>query len=111
MKSIKYFQYKNTWEFERFLRSCKHRLKDAVGFSVFNVERYHGNILKTYIIYLYDDAKLYFKVVFFKNFFVCKKAPRGLEGNKLLEWYSAAAVRWYKVKDCYGVKDWYIIES
>ena len=111
MKSIKYFQYKNTWEFERFLRACKRWLEDAVGFSVVGVERYRGNILKTYAIYLSDGAKLHFKVVFFKDFFACKRAPWGFEGNKLLEWYEGAAVKHYKVKDDYGIKDWYVIES
>ena len=111
MKKIKYFQYKNTWEFERFLRSYDYKPEDAVGFSVVGLERYRGNILKTYTVYLNDGGKVYFKVVYFKSFNELHQCRLGFKGDKLLDLYEGAAVRWWKVKDIYGIKDWYIIES
>ena len=50
MKSIKLFQYRDTWEFEKFLSTYGYRLSDVDGFSFIGKKHYHGNILKVYSI-------------------------------------------------------------
>ena len=111
MKSIKYFKYKNTFEFEHFLSKYGYIVSDVVGFSVVGIEYHHGNILKEYMIYISGRVHVFFKVVYFKDFNECNKARLGVINNKLLvEWYSSAAVRQYKVKDVWGMKDEYVIE-
>ena len=110
MKKIKYFMYKNTYEFEKFLSIYGYILSDVVGFSVVSVEYHHGNILKEYMIYLSGRVQLFFKVVYFKSFNECEQARLGLSKDKLLvEWYSSAAVVQYKYKDPWGMKGWYVI--
>ena len=110
MKSIKLFQYRDTWEFEKFLSTYGYRLSDVDGFSFIGKKHYHGNILKVYSIWFKDCGEQYFKVVYFKSFNECKQSRRGFKGNKLLEWYEISNVRWYKVKDVWGMKDEYVIE-
>ena len=110
MKSIKLFQYKDTWEFKKFLDSHNYRLSDVDGFSFIGKKHYHGNILKVYSIWFKDCGEQYFKVVYFKSFNECKQSRLGFKGDKLLEWYEISNVRWYKVKDVWGMKDEYVIE-
>ena len=111
MKNIKYFEYKNTFEFGRFLSSYGYSLDDVKGFSFAGKEQYHGNILKEYYIHFNDGEKEYFRVVYFKSFNEINQSRLGFNGNKLLEWYEDANVRLYKWKDHYGLKDEYIIQS
>ena len=82
MKNIKYFIYKNTLDFERFLDAYGYRLSDAVGFSVYDKQHYHGNILKTYIIYLSDNERIFFKVVYFKSLNELQQCKLGSKGDK-----------------------------
>ena len=110
MKSIKLFQYRDTWEFERFLSAYGYRLSDAKGFSYIGQKQYSGNILKEYFIHFNDGEKEYFRIVYFKSFNECNQSRLGFKGNKLLEWYESANVRWYKFKDVWGMKDEYVIE-
>ena len=110
MKSIKYFKYKNTNAFEKCLNEYGYTINDAVGFSVCDKQKYHGNILKEYVIYLVDHDHVFFKEVCFKSFNEIQQARLGFNGKVLLEWYESANVRQYKVKDVWGVKDEYVIE-
>ena len=110
MKSIKYFQYKNTYNFKKFLNAYGYILNDVKGFSFVEIKQYHGNILKTYFIHFNDGEKEYFKVVYFKSWNECNQARLSFSCIKLSGWYSSAYVRWYKVKDVWGVKDYYVIE-
>ena len=96
MKNIKYFMYKDTYEFERFLNEFGYKLNDAVGFSVSGIQHYHGNVLKEYIIYINDGESIYFNVVCFKSFNECQQARLGFKGERLLNWYNDAAIREYK---------------
>ena len=111
MRNIKYFQYKNMREFERFLNKCKCGMWKVTGFKFSREEHYNGNILKVYSIYFKDGSYKYFKVAFFKSIFECDKARLGVINNKLLMWYDDANVRKYKVKDIWGLKDKYVIEN
>ena len=111
MKSIKCFEYKNTYEFERFLSEYGYFLNDVKGFKFIGKKQYHGNILKLYFICLKDGEEVYFGVVDFKSWNECNQARLGFNGPKLEEWYNDAIVRRYKVKDVWGVKDEYVIES
>lgn len=112
MKKIKYFIYKDTYEFEKFLNVYGYILSDVVGFSVAGVEHHNGNVLKEYVIYLSGRVHLFFKVVYFKNFNECKQVRWGFNSDKLLiEWYNTAAIKEYKVKDVWGMKDEYVIKS
>ena len=110
MKNLKYFKYKNTYEFEKFLSGYGYILSDVVGFSVAGVDYYHGNILKEYMIYISGRVHVFFKVAYFKSFNECNQCRLGFNGDKLLEWYDDANIRHYKVKDVWGVKDEYVIE-
>ena len=111
MKSIKYFEYKNTYEFERFLSKRRCWLKDIKGFKFGWKKQYRGNFLKTYIICLKNDRILYFSIASFKSFFERNRAYLGVSGFKLFKWYEIADVVMYKVKDEYGMKDEYVIQS
>ena len=110
MKNIKYFQYKNTYEFKKFLDAYEYRLWDVVGFSYAGKEQYRGNILKEYCIHFKDGEYEYFKIVYFKSFNERNQSRLGFNGDKLLEWYEDANVRKYKVKDVWGTNDKYVIE-
>ena len=111
MKNIKYFQYKNTYEFKKFLDAYEYRLWDVVGFSYAGKEQYRGNILKEYCIHFKDGEYEYFKIVYFKSFNERNQSRLGFNGDKLLSWYEDANVRKYKVKDVWGMKDEYVIET
>ena len=102
MKNIKYFKYKNTYNFEKFVKEYGYKLNDVVGFSFSDKQQCHGNILKTYIIYFSDHDHVFFNVVYFKSFNEYHQCRLGFNGNKLLEWYNDANVRKYKVKDIYS---------
>ena len=97
MKNIKYFKYKNTYNFEKFLREYGYTLSDAVGFSVNVIFHYRGNVFKSYIIYLKDAMLACFKVVYFKSFNEYHQCRLGFNGEKLLEWYNDANIRKYKL--------------
>ena len=74
MKSIKYFKYKDTCAFEKFLSAYGYKLKDVAGFSFGWKKQYHGNILKVYFIHFKDGEYEYFKEVCFKSFNECNQA-------------------------------------
>ena len=111
MKNIKYFKYKNTFAFEKFL--CKHHywVENIKGFSFGWTERYHGNILKVYMIYFNDNEYKLFRIVYFKSLDVCDKARLGFINNKLLMWFDDANIVKYKVKDVWGMNDKYVIQN
>ena len=97
MKSIKCFKYMNTYNFEKCLKEYGYTIADVSGFSVSGIKHYHGNILKTYIIYVYDGESVYFSVVFFESFNEYRQSFLGFNGNKLLYWYETANIVWYKL--------------
>ena len=101
MKSIKYFKYWYSYEFERCLKDYGYSIDDVVGFSVSSIKRYRGNILKTYIVYICDGESVYFSVVYFKSFNEYNQAWLGFGGNKLLDWYQTAIIKLYKLNDEY----------
>ena len=111
MKNIKYFQYKNTFAFEKFLCNNHYWVHNITGFKYGWKEQYRGNILKAYFIYFNDNEYKIFRVVYFKDLNECDKARLGLINNKLLMWYDDANVRKYKVKDIWGMDDKYVIEN
>ena len=98
MKNIKYFKYKNTNAFERFLSAYGHRLDDVEGFSVIGKKQYRGNVLKVYSIWFKDCDEGYFKVVYFKDFNEYRQARLGFKGDKLLSWFEDSDIRKYKEK-------------
>ena len=110
MKNIKYFKYKSTYSFEKFLNNYGYKLADVKGYKFGWKNQYHGNVLKTYVIYLKDDECVYFKVVYFKNLNECHQSSLGFNGSKLLDWYQNANVRCYRVYDVWFKKyDRYVI--
>ena len=109
MKSIKCFNYKNTYEFEKFLNEYGYTIDDVKGFAVSDQEQYHSNILKTYNIHFNDVEYEYFKIVYFKSLNEYHQSRLGFNGNKLLDWYEDANVIKYKVKDIYSLHDKYVI--
>ena len=109
MKNIKYFKYKNTYNFEKFLKECGYKIDDVSSYSVIGEKRYNGNILKEYTIFFSDHDHAFFKVVYFKSLNECDRSRLGFNGNTLLEWYQDANVIKYKVKDVWGLNDKYVI--
>ena len=109
MKNIKSFKYKNTFEFDKFLRSNHCWIENIKGFKYGWKEQYHGNILKAYMIYFNDNEYKLFRVVYFKSLDECDKTRLGFIKNKLLMWYDDANIIKYKVKDIYGLNDKYVI--
>ena len=101
MKSIKNFKYWYTYDFQNFLESFGYTIDDVKGFSVSSIKRYHGNILKTYIVYVYDGESVYFSVAYFKSFDEYNKAWLGFSGNRMLHWYEIATIKEYKLNDEY----------
>ena len=101
MKNIKLFKFWYSYEFEKCLKDYGYTLEDVKGFGVSSVERFRGNILKTYIIYVNDGASVYFSVVYFKSFNEHNKARLGFKGDKLKEWYEGALIKFYKLNNEY----------
>ena len=110
MKSIKYFEYKNMLEFEKFLSSYCYKLEDVKGFSYAGQKQCRYNVLKLYRITFNDGEYEYFKVVYFNSFNELHQCRLGFNGDKLLSWYEDANVRHYKVKDVWGMNDKYVIK-
>ena len=96
MKNIKCFKYVNKKSFNVFLKDYSYKLDDVVGFSLYDKQQYHGNILKTYIIYFNDHDHAYFKVVVFESFNEYRQSSLGFNGDKLLRWWEDANIRMYK---------------
>ena len=84
MRSIKKFKYLSTNVFNEYVVGYGYNLDDAVGFSLYDKEQYHGNILKTYIIYFRDGEYECFKEVDFKDFNEYRQSALGFNGEKLL---------------------------
>ena len=101
MKNIKCFKYWYTYDFQQFLDSYGYTIDDVKGFSVSSIMSYHGNILKTYIIYVYDGESVYFSVAYFKSFDEYNKTWLGFNGDKLLQWYNKAPIKEYKLNGAY----------
>ena len=104
MKSIKYFKYWYSYEFEKFLKDYGYTTDDVKGFGLSSIKRYNGNILKTYIVYVLDGESVYFSIVYFKSFDEYNKAWLGFNGNKLLDWYQKAIIKHYKLGDEYIIE-------
>ena len=101
MKKIKCFKYWYSFEFERCLKRYGYTIDDAKGFSIENIERYHGNVLKTYKVDIYDGESVYFSVAYFKSFDEYNKTWLGFNGNRLLDWYEFAEIKAYKLNGEY----------
>ena len=101
MKNIKYFKFWYSYDFEKFLDAYGYSINDVKGFSLSSIKRYHGNILKTYKVYVWDGESVYFSVVTFKSFNEYNKAWLGLNGDKMLRWYQKAIVKRYKLNNEY----------
>ena len=85
MKNIKRFKYWYTYEFERCLKEHGYTIDDVKGYNVSSIMRYNGNVLKTYVVYIYDGESVYFSVAYFKSFDEYNKAWLGFNGDKLLQ--------------------------
>ena len=107
MKDIKYFKYKDTNAFQKFLTAYGYNLKDVKGFSYVGQKQYHGNILKIYFVHFNDDEYEYFKAVYFKNFNEYNQARLNFSYEKLSCWYGTSWVIKYKTK----YNGWYDITN
>ena len=85
MKSIKYFKYLNTKQFNAFLAAYCYKLDDVKGFSFDEKKQYHCNVLTIYCIHFKDGEREYFKVVTFKSFNEYRQSCLGFNGDKLLD--------------------------
>ena len=85
MKSIKYFKYLDTKQFNAFLNAYGYKLDDVKGFSFDGKKQYHCNVLKIYCIHFIDGEREYFKVVYFKSFNEYRQSCLGFNGGKLLD--------------------------
>lgn len=101
MKNIKYFKYWYSYELDKCLKEYGYTLDDVKGFSVSSITRYHGNILKTYIIYVYDGESVYFSIAYFKSFNEYNRTWLGFNGDRLLQWYNKAPIKLYKLNNEY----------
>ena len=96
MKNIKRFKYWYTYDFIKYLERYGYTIDDVKGYNVSSIMRYNGNVLKTYIIYVYDGESVYFSVAYFKSFDEYNKAWLGFSGDTLLQIYKKAAIKEYK---------------
>lgn len=101
MKNIKLFKFWYTHDFEKCLKDYGYTLDDVKGFNVSSIKRYNGNIFKTYKVYVYEGESVYFSVAFFKSFNEHNQARLGYKGQKLLEWYQKAIIKFYKLNNEY----------
>ena len=101
MKSIKSFKYWYSYEFEKCLKDYGYTIDDVKGFSVVSIKHHKGNILKTYIVDVYDGESVYFSVAYFKSFDEYNKAWLGSGGERLLKWYQTSIIKFYKLNDEY----------
>ena len=85
MKSIKYFKYLDTKQFNAFLTAYCYKLDDVKGFSLSEKRQYRCNVLTIYNIHFKDGEYEYFKVVTFKNFNEYYQSKLGFNGDKLLD--------------------------
>ena len=83
MKNIKYFKYKDTFEFQCFVLASDYKLEDVKGFSYIGQKQYHGNVLKLYYIHFNDGEKECFKQACFKDFNEYRQSILGFNGCKL----------------------------
>ena len=104
MKNIKCFKYWYSYEFERCLKGHGYTLDDVKGYSVSDVRRYHGNVLKIYIIYVHGGESVYFSVVYFKSFNEYNQSRLGFNGNKLLMWCQISKIKHYKLSGEYIIE-------
>ena len=104
MKNIECFKYKDTYSFEKCLKDYGYAIEDVEGFSVSGIKRYHGNVFKTYEVYIFDGESIYFSVAYFKSFDEYNKTWLGFNGNKLLDWYQKAVIKLYKLNDKYVIE-------
>ena len=111
MKSIECFKFKNTNKFEKCLSDYGYGIYDVKGFEVSSVDRYRGNILKTYKVYVFDGESVYFSVVYFKSFNEYRQSALGFNGDRMLDWYQDSIIRLYKAKDIWATGDRYVIVS
>ena len=109
MKNIKYFIYKKTYDFEKFLKENGYKLEDVSGWCLYEKAHYHGNIIKIYDFHFNDGKMKAFSVVYFKSLNEYDKSALGLNGNKLLWWCQGANIVEYKVKCIYGKSYKYVI--
>ena len=84
MKNIKFFKYWYSYEFEKCLRDYGYTIDDVIGFNVSYIRRYHGNVLKTYKVYVLDGESVYFSIAYFKSFDEYNKTWLGFNGDQLL---------------------------
>lgn len=96
MKDIKYFKYKNTYSFERFLRDNGYSFDDINGYSTGWKEQYDGNVLRVYVIYFNIGKYKFFKVLYLKDFNEYKQISSSAKINKTLMWYDNANIAKYK---------------
>ena len=101
MKNIKCFKYWYSFEFEKFLKNYGYSIDDVKGFSVIGIKRYHGNILKTYKVYIYGGENVYFSIAYFKSFNEYNKTWLKFNGERLLKWYKTSIIKLFKLNDEY----------
>ena len=101
MKNIKNFKYWYSYEFEKCLKDYGYTIDDVKEFSVSSIMRYHGNIFKTYKVYIYGGESVYFSIAYFKSFEEYNKAWLGFNGDKLLQIYKKAIIKLYKLNNEY----------
>ena len=98
MKNIKFFKYVNTEKFNKFLDAYDYKPEDVKGFSYYGQEQRNGNVLKEWCIHFNDDERHYFTVVCFKDFNEYHQCRLGFRGEKLLDWWQDADIKFYKKK-------------
>ena len=98
MKNIKLFKYKDTCEFESFLKAYGYKFEDIKGWNIAEKRQYCGNILKIYSISFNDDEYEYFQFVCFKDLNEYQQSRLGFKGEKLLRWFEDSYIREYKTK-------------
>ena len=98
MKNIKLFKFKDTCEFESFLRDYGYSFEDIKGWNLAEKRQYCGNVLKIYSIYFNDGEYEYFQFVYFKSFNEYRQTRLGFRGEKLLRWFEDSYIKWYKTK-------------
>ena len=97
MKNVKYFKYKDTYNFNLFLKEHNYVIDDVKGFHLSVKRQCRSVMLKVYSFHFKNGGFGCFSVVTFKDYNHLLKTSLGLNGSNTLYWYQKADIKEYQI--------------